>query len=116
VIRWGADVDLAASKARLTRLIILGESLPVPLGWAAVLEKATGELVGDVALQPTPFCPGDIEVGYHFARRGQHRGLATEATRALLAHAIAVGSFPRLVAAIVPGNLASWRLFCTHQR
>ena len=110
VIWWGADADRAATKARLRRLIVLGETLPVPQGWAAVIEKASGAMVGDVALQPAPFCPGEVELGYHFARHGQHRGFATEAARALVEHAFAVSSLRRLVAAIALGNASSLKV------
>jgi RimJ/RimL family protein N-acetyltransferase len=66
--------------------------------------------VGDVVLQPAPFSPGEVELGYHFARRGQHRGFATEAARALVEHAFAVSSLRRLVAAIALGNVSSLKL------
>jgi RimJ/RimL family protein N-acetyltransferase len=65
-------------------------------------------------LQPAPFSPGDVELGYHFARRGQHRGFATEATRALVEHAFAVSSLGRVVAAIALGNVSSLKLAARH--
>jgi [ribosomal protein S5]-alanine N-acetyltransferase len=110
VIWWGADADLVGTRARLKRSIVLGETLPVPQGWAAVIEKASGVMVGDVVLQPASFCPGEVELGYHFARRGQHRGFATEAARGLVEHAFAVSSLPRLVAAIARGNVSSLKV------
>jgi RimJ/RimL family protein N-acetyltransferase len=75
-----------------------------------VIEKASGAMVGDVVLQPAPFAPGEVEPEYHFARRGQHRGSATEVARALVEHAFAVSSLRRLVAAIALGNVSSLKL------
>ena len=54
-------------------------------------------------LQPAPFSPGDVELGYHFARRGQHRGFATDAALALVEHAFAVSSLRLRVTAIALG-------------
>ena len=58
-----------------------------PFGAFALVERATGELVGTGLLKPLPDAEGknteDIEIGWHLARRCWGRGFATEAGRAL---------------------------------
>jgi RimJ/RimL family protein N-acetyltransferase len=44
------------------------------------------------------------EVGYWFAREAWGRGFATEAVRALVAHALGAAAVPRLVAVTDPAN------------
>jgi RimJ/RimL family protein N-acetyltransferase len=110
VIRWGADANLVGTRARLKRSIVLGETLPVPQGWAAVIEKASGVMVGDVVLQPAPFYPGEVELGYHFARRGQHAALRRRRRAPWWSTPFAVSSLPRVVAAIARGNVSSLKV------
>ena len=48
-------------------------------------DRATGDFVGWFGLYPSP--DGDLELGYRLRRDAWGRGLATEGSRALLAHA-----------------------------
>jgi [ribosomal protein S5]-alanine N-acetyltransferase len=79
-----------------------------PFGSFALVERATGELVGTGLLKPLPDGEGknteDIEIGWHLARRCWGRGFATEAGRAL-----ATRCFDRLPVSLLnivihPGN------------
>ena len=55
-------------------------------GWVqvSVLDRATGELLGDVGLSPAAGEPGVVKLGYTIAPEHQGRGYATEAVRALI--------------------------------
>jgi RimJ/RimL family protein N-acetyltransferase len=70
----------------------------------AVVERASGELVGDGGLHPLG---DDVELGYTLARTAWGRGYATELGRALLAHAFEVLEVSRVIAQVEPGNAAS---------
>jgi|SRR5215216_3354492 len=70
----------------------------------AVIERESGELVGDGGLHPLG---DDVELGYTLARGAWGRGYATELGRALLAHAFDVLGVPRVIAQVEPGNAAS---------
>jgi RimJ/RimL family protein N-acetyltransferase len=47
-----------------------------------VVERASGELVGDCGLIPLEGSGPEVELGYRFARAHWGRGFATEAARA----------------------------------
>jgi ribosomal-protein-alanine N-acetyltransferase len=83
-------------------------ALGEPFGAFAVIERATGELVGTGLLKPLPDASGksteDIEIGWHLARRCWGRGFATEAGRALAGRAFARLSIDVLNIVIHPGN------------
>jgi RimJ/RimL family protein N-acetyltransferase len=110
VIWWTTELGLDASRAGLARVMALSDALPEGLGWLAVVEKDLETIVGDVMVQPAPFAPGDFELGYHFAVRGQRQGFATEAARALRDHVFLTTTLPRVVSAIVPTNAPSLRV------
>lgn len=77
--------------------------------WQGTLvELATDEIVGDVALRPS-FAGRSMEVGYTLARAAWGRGLATEAVSAVVDHLLERG-VRRLSAQLHPDNLASARL------
>jgi [ribosomal protein S5]-alanine N-acetyltransferase len=71
----------------LVRLQARNAAFGEPFGGFALVERASGELVGTGLLKPLPDAGGnnteDIEIGWHLARRCWGRGLATEAGRAL---------------------------------
>jgi RimJ/RimL family protein N-acetyltransferase len=74
----------------------------------AVIEKATGGLIGDCGLQYLDGGP-DIELGFHLARGYWGQGYATEAARACLAWARAERA-ERVVAIVDPANQRSTRV------
>lgn len=76
--------------------------------WALV-DKGTGRLVGQCGLLNLPESP-DIEILYLLERACWGRGLATEAARAVLAHAFEHLRLPRVVAVTRPEHAASRRI------
>jgi len=106
VIWWGHSDSRAASTVAVAALTGRCERMPAGLGWSWLLKADTGELVGDVCLQPAPDPPGGIEIGWHLAKENWGRGYATEGTRPLLTHAWSLG-IGEIVATIVPMNKPS---------
>lgn len=93
---------------------------PVLGVWAIV--DPVGALAGTLLLKPIPDSgtntATDVEVGWHLHPRAWGRGYATEAARAVLAHAFEHGQ-DRVVAVTHPANRASQavcrRLGMTHR-
>ena len=75
-------------------------------GQSAVLERATGELIGRAGLHPWPAWD-EVELGYVLARHAQGRGYATEAAQVWLDTAFGVLGLERLTAVIHPDNRPS---------
>ncbi|MFN3257173.1 MAG: GNAT family N-acetyltransferase [Ilumatobacter sp.] len=73
---------------------------------AAVCDRATGDVIGDLALQLT-FDERSAEIGYTFARRVWGRGSATEAADALVGWLFDSVGVSRVHAQTHPENLAS---------
>jgi ribosomal-protein-alanine N-acetyltransferase len=81
------------------------------LGFWPVVEKASGELVGDCGLVRKDIDGvWEIELVYVFAKSAWKQGYATEVAAALRDHAFARLSLVRLVALIDPANAASERV------
>jgi RimJ/RimL family protein N-acetyltransferase len=78
-------------------------------GPLAVVERATGRLVGEAGLQVLEGGP-EVEVTYTLARAVWGRGYATEAARAVLAWGFAGLGLGRIVAVSYPQNAASLRV------
>jgi RimJ/RimL family protein N-acetyltransferase len=110
VIWWGAaSASLEASAAALDRLAERIAGMPAGMGWAWLVSKESGEIVGDTVLQPAPDPPGGVEIGWHLARSHWGSGYATEGTAPLIPHAWSVG-LDEVIALIVPMNLRSVRV------
>lgn len=75
--------------------------------FVAVVERASGEVIGDAGLHPLAGRGPEIELGYTLARRAWGHGYATELGRALLRHAFDALHAPRVVAQVEPDNAAS---------
>lgn len=75
----------------------------------AVIEKATGRLIGLSGTQPLG-TTGDLEIGWIFEQKVWGHGYATEAGRAAMAHVLETLGRPRVVAIIDPDNQASKRV------
>ena len=82
--------------------------------WWSFIDRETGEIVGAGALQnlrraataaPDPACP--LEIGWRLRRDHWHRGLATEAARAIVGFAFETIRAEELYAVCDPDNLAS---------
>jgi RimJ/RimL family protein N-acetyltransferase len=77
--------------------------------WVAEL-RATGEIVGHVNLMISPEQLRQGEIGFLFHPDHQGRGYATEAARALLAHAFEHYELHRVCGRLEPRNTASARV------
>jgi RimJ/RimL family protein N-acetyltransferase len=75
-------------------------------GLLAVVDRASGHVVGEAGLQLLEGGP-DVEIGYTLARAAWGRGFATEAARAVLHWAFAGLRLERVVAVADPANAAS---------
>jgi len=82
--------------------------------WWSFIERESGDIVGagalqnlrqDVAAEPDPACP--VEIGWRLRRDRWHRGLATEAARAMAGFAFDVLRLDELYAVCNPDNTAS---------
>lgn len=87
-------------------------------GLWGIVEKATGELIGDcgITLQQTP--QGiDPEIGYHLRREWLGRGYVTEAASACRDLGLGKFDFRRIVSIVDPENIPSLRVATRiHQR
>ena len=81
------------------------------VGHWALTDKQTGELVGFCGVGPEQV--GDTEeinLGYRLARRYWGKGLATEASLAVIERAAKLGRFESIVVIIEPEHFASLRV------
>ena len=69
-----------------------------------LLAGETGErvLIGTIGYKGPPSPDGTVEVGYGIVNDHQRRGYASEAVRALVAHAFAVPEVHRVIAETLP--------------
>ena len=74
-------------------------------------ERVTGDFLGWWHLRPQPGTPTDEpELGYRLARAAWGRGLATEASQALVSRGFREHGVRRVVAAAFEANVASWKV------
>jgi RimJ/RimL family protein N-acetyltransferase len=74
-------------------------------------DRITGEFLGWWHLRPRPGAPAEEpELGYSLARAAGGRGLATEASRALVSRGFREHGVRRLVASAAEANIASWKV------
>lgn len=76
---------------------------------AALIEKASGRLVGIAGTQPAG-TTGRFEIGWWLAREVWGRGYATEAGGAAMRHVLDTLRHPRVIALIDPANEPSKRV------
>lgn len=112
VIFWGANRDLAASRASIRRIIARCAPWPWPIRWFKVLDRDDGRLIGDVALQPSQSGPQNaIEAAWHLLKAEQGQGYASQSASLLISTAFARNpELPRVLAPILPDNVASKRV------
>ena len=109
VIWWGASPSLKESEERLKAIIERAAAWPEGYGGFAV-RIPSGKVVGNVMLQPAKSDHSEIEIGWHFVKAQQGQGFATEAAQALLVRGFRLLDLPRIIAPIVPDNVASQRV------
>jgi RimJ/RimL family protein N-acetyltransferase len=76
----------------------------------AVVERASGALIGDAGLFLSQRIGPEVEVGYTLARRAWGRGYATEAARACLDAAFGPLDLDEVIALVAPDNARSLRV------
>ena len=77
--------------------------------WAVDLKEDQG-FVGQCGLNLIEGTDSEVELAYHFDRASWGNGYATEAGRAVLAHGFDQVALDRVIAVVVPENVASWRV------
>jgi RimJ/RimL family protein N-acetyltransferase len=102
---------LEETQSLLERLIS-GDHYSAEGDWltAAVIERKTGQFVGDVTMQWVSESHKTGEIGFIFDRAHQGRGYATEAARAFLAFAFEGMGFHRVIGRTEARNTASARV------
>ena len=77
-------------------------------------DMTTGTFIGQCGLRPAKSMDenagSEIDLAYHFARASWNKGYATEATIAVLAHALGPIGLDSIMAVVVPENIGSWRV------
>ena len=76
----------------------------------AVVETASGEMVGSCGLFPVEGRGPGIEIAYHFRRDVWNRGYATEAAAACLDYGFNELHIPRIIGLVDEENIASQRV------
>ena len=77
----------------------------------AMIEKATGELIGDCGpVWQEIEGRAELEIGYHVNRERWNQGFASEAARAVMDYAFRRFDVERVVSMIRPENVASRRV------
>jgi len=117
--RYGAAdtvPSLEAMRERLGKMVERLATMPELQGWfsAAVVEKASGGVVGGSILKPLPdgndvYTP-DIEVGWHFARAHWGKGYATESGAGAIRYGFEVKGLDVIHSLVYSDNLASRRV------
>jgi [ribosomal protein S5]-alanine N-acetyltransferase len=111
VVWWDEEAGpLAHSQQVLDRVRHATAHGRAGCGWFAVVERATGEVVGNVLLREPVVETDGVEIGWHVRVVEQGRGVATEAARAAVTHARDHLGATRVVALISTGNTPSERV------
>jgi RimJ/RimL family protein N-acetyltransferase len=107
-VGWsGEEVDRAEARRRLERQV--EHERRYGFSFWALVERASGEVVGDCGLQHLDEVP-EVEVGWALLSSRGGRGYATEAAGAALAFGFAELGLERIVALVRPDNLHSRRV------
>jgi ribosomal-protein-alanine N-acetyltransferase len=104
----GATCSVDESEARLRRLIEHHERHGFSL-WA-VVERASGNVIGDAGLVLLEFRGPEIELAYRLKSPVWGKGYATEAAAAWVAYGFDELALARIVAVTDPDNVASQRV------
>lgn len=84
---------------------------PSGMGYWTIRNRSdASEFLGWILLIPTDAVGPEVEIGWRLPRKAWGSGIATEAARPVLQHAIATLCLPRVVAEIDALNLGSLRV------
>jgi RimJ/RimL family protein N-acetyltransferase len=100
--------ELAQTEAMLGEYI--AHQLAHGFSFWAVIERASGQLIGDAGLYPLEGQGPEVEVGYTLGAACWGRGYGTEAARACLAAGFDELGLDEIVAVADPANAASVRV------
>ncbi len=109
VIWWGANESIERTREMLPKLVAQHETWPEGVGWYAVVAKDSGQVVGDVLMQPARFVDG-IEIGWHLRRDAWGQGYATEAAQRVADFALQEAGIDTLYAIVATENDRSLRI------
>jgi RimJ/RimL family protein N-acetyltransferase len=109
VMRYLNGKPLDRARAWRSIAVILGHWQLRGYGIWALVDRASGQLVGRAGLHNPEGWPG-LEVGWVVARSHWGQGLATEAGRAALDYAFGVLGAEHMISVIDPDNTASIRV------
>ena len=105
----GKPLDtIERTRERILRWIDFQEKLKYSL-WA-VIEKSSGEVIGDCGLFPFENKGPEVELGYDLRRDRWGNGYATEAARVCLDYGFNKLKLDRIVAVTYPEHIASRRV------
>lgn len=105
VIFWGAAETLDKSREVLS--VLIEEQSDDQLGWYAMVERASGDIVGNATLRRAPYREGLLELGWHVAKPAQRRGFAKEAAQRLIRYAFQELAAGRVGCIVLPDNAPS---------
>jgi [ribosomal protein S5]-alanine N-acetyltransferase len=80
-----------------------------PAFWA-VIERSSGDLIGDAGVGLVDGIGPEFELGYALGTQWWGRGYATEAARAVRDHALGELALPEMLALVRPDNMASIKI------
>jgi len=102
----GGAWSLSATRATIAGYIALQDRCGY--SYWAVLERGTGELVGEAGLKPLELnAQADVELGYAFRKASWGQGYATEVGRAVLDEAFGALGLERVFATVDDANAGS---------
>jgi RimJ/RimL family protein N-acetyltransferase len=111
--------DVESYRRHIRSRFLLYDGKPGCHGAWAVLERASGEVIGGCSLRPAldaphaaamAYGPGEVELGYGLRRSSWGQGYATELARALVRRAFNGPDADRVVASVCAANTASIRV------
>ena len=109
VVRYTGNVALRDEDEAREIIARLAHQSEHGLGRMVVLDSATGERLGWCGLKLLEETR-EVDLGYRFFRHHWGKGYATEASWACLRYGFEVLGLERIVASVVPANVASVRV------
>ncbi len=102
-----------APEERAEKAFKFFEEIRAKHGYSAwvIRDKHTGQMVGDCYLEPEDFsATEEMEIGYDVGLEYWGKGVATEATRAILHFMFENTDVERILGVVMPDNIGSWRV------